>query len=383
MPGGPPDRVEILASGPRTGHTRSMEIRRYTKDEGDGITVESGFDPSAERRSSWSWIDVTVTGPDDVGSVTSIAEALQLDPLAVRDAVEDVDLPKLDDFGDSLLLVLHGLRGDRVETYEVDCFLTEKVLLTLHQGASPALHAFADQLVDAPQLADGGVDELLARMADVLNRRLLSVVHAFDDIADDMLVSAVAGEASLLPDLVAVRRDISTIRRSMQPQRDALTDAIASETRLVSDQARRRFSDARDVAERVLNGVESARSVLSETLEAYRGAEARMETQVTKVLTIYAAIVLPLTLLVGFFGMNVPDLPLSDSRNGWWILAVVCVAIASASLGIFVSLGWIKRPTGRGAGRTLGDGLVEAVRTPAQIAGALYEVVLTPLRRGR
>ncbi len=360
-----------------------MQVSRYTKQPSGDVVLDPDGRIHPASDGLWTWIDISFSHAEDVSELLGAAEWLELDPVAVRDAVEDRDLPKLDDFGTSLLLVLNGLKEEKVETYEVDCFLTERLLLTIHMGESPAITAFGAQLTASPQLSGGGTDELLARLADVFNRRLLSVVHAFDEIADDLLVDAVAGEPSLLPDLVAVRRDIAAIRRSMQPQLEAISDAIASDSDLITDAGRRRFSDARDVALRAIIGLDSARSVMSETLEAYRGAEARQETQVTKVLTIYAAIMLPLTLLVGFFGMNVPDLPLSDTDNGWWILLVVCAVIAAASLGVFVSLGWIKRPSGRGAGRTLGRGLVEAARTPVQVAGALYEVVLTPLRRKR
>ena len=68
---------------------------------------------------------------------------------------------------------------------------------------------------------------------------------------------------------------------------------------LVSDAGRRRFSDVFDVASRLAAGLDEARSALAETLDAYRGAEARQATEVTKVLTVYAAIMLPLSLIAG------------------------------------------------------------------------------------
>lgn len=366
--------------GVGTHHTWHVRIDRYAKTP-DGVTLDHLPDRAAA--AEWTWVDVAFERGEDPGVLVEIAARWNLDPMALRDAIDDVDLPKLDDFGESLELVLHGLRDDRVGTYEIDCFLSAGLLVTVHEGVSNALSMFGEQLLVAENLSSGGVDELLARLADIVNRRMLSVVHAFDDVADDLLEAAVAGKPTLLPDLVAVRRDVSVIRRSMQPQVDALADAVASDSPLVTEAGRRRFSDAGDVAARALHGLESARGVLSETLDAYRGAEARLETQVSKVLTIYAAIMLPLTLIVGFFGMNVPNLPWAESESGWWIIIVLCVAIASASLGVFVSLGWINRPSGRGAGRAIGHGLIEAARTPAQVAGALYEVVLTPLRRRR
>ena len=111
-----------------------------------------------------------------------------------------------------------------------------------------------------------------------------------------------------------------------------------------------------------------------------RGAEARQATEVTKVLTVYAAIMLPLTLIVGFFGMNFVNLPWLERDWGWVAAVSTMAAIALVSLGVFVSLGWIRRPTGRRAGQTLGRGLLEATRTPVQLVGAVVEMSTMPLR---
>ena len=75
--------------------------------------------------------------------------------------------------------------------------------------------------------------------------------------------------------------------------------------------------------------LDAARSALAEILDAYRGAEARQATDVTKVLTIYAAIMLPLSLVAGFFGMNFANLPGIGSDWGW---VVVTGAMVTAQL---------------------------------------------------
>ena len=109
-------------------------------------------------------------------------------------------------------------------------------------------------------------------------------------------------------------------------------------------------------------------------------AEARQATEVTKVLTIYAAIMLPLSLIAGFFGMNVVDLPGEDSRWAWVIILGSMGVITALSLAMFVALDWIGPLSGRQAGRVLGRGLIEVSKTPVQLVGALYEVSTTPLR---
>ena len=117
-----------------------------------------------------------------------------------------------------------------------------------------------------------------------------------------------------------------------------------STSELISESGRRRFSDVFDTAQRAAAGVESSRAALAEALDAYRGAEARQATEVTKILTVFMALV------------------------------------AIVSLGVFVALGWIHRPSGRSAGALLGRGLAEAARTPAQLVGAVFEISTKPLR---
>ena len=93
--------------------------------------VASGDHPE----SGWRWIDIEA-GAGDVEELVGFVEDLGLDTLAVRDAIEDLDLPKADDFGSSMLVILHALGDERVETYEIDCFLTARHLVTIRRRRS-------------------------------------------------------------------------------------------------------------------------------------------------------------------------------------------------------------------------------------------------------
>ncbi len=329
--------------------------------------------------SDWVWIDITA-GPDDIDELADLAEQLGLDALAVRDTVEDIDLPKVDDFGSFLLVVLHALDDERVETYELDCFLSERRLITIHDQRSPSIDALWDGVLRRPELASGGPDEALARLADVATRRLVCVLDVFDDRNEELIELALKADADFLLEITAVRADLAALRRAVHPQREALDILRHSTSPLVSDAGHRRFSDVFDTASRASQGVDGARAALAETLDAYRGAEARQATEVTKVLTVYAATMLPLSLVAGFFGMNFVDLPLIHREAGWMIVTGFMALVAVLSLGVFVSLGWTRRPSGRTAGALLGHGLVEAARAPAQLVGAVFEISTMPMR---
>lgn len=358
---------------------RCMQIRTI---QADGVGSAAVIDrpPDGVVDTGWVWVDVVVQGDDDVAPVVELLARIDADALSVRDAVEEYDLPKVDDFGHHLVVVLHGLREDRIATYEVDCFVNDRFLVTVRRTDSAAIDAMWEQVLISRALATGGVDELLARVADVLTRRLMGVLEAFDRTSDALIAKALDADERLLGELLAVRADLNTVRRVVNPQREALDVLRTTTSTLMTKNGQRRFSDVFDVAKRTAEGLDAARSTLAEILDAYRGAEARDATDVTMVLTIYAAIMLPLSVVAGFFGMNFANLPLSSDPRGWIIVTAAMVVIAAISLGIFVALGWIDRPSGRKAGKTLGRGLIEAARAPAQMVGAAYEISSMPLR---
>ena len=355
-----------------------VRVRAFHFVEGEPATA--AISPWQAPPSGWVWIDLEVQAADDIDELVSLAEQLGLDSLALRDAVEDFDIPKADDFGNSILAVLHALSDQRIETFEIDCFLTEQHLLTVHHQDSISIDALWEGVQRRAELASGGPDEMLARLADVVTRRLVSVLDVFDDRNEDLVQHALRADPDFLGEITAVRSDLAVLRRAVHPQREMLDVLRHSTSPLLSDSGRRRFSDVFDTASRASQGVDGARAALAETLDAYRGAEARQATEVTKVLTIYAAIMLPLSIVVGFFGMNFIDLPLLGSSAGWIIAAGLMALIAFVSLGVFVSLGWTRRPSGRGAGALLGHGLVEAARAPAQLVGAVFEISTMPMR---
>ena len=158
------------------------------------VAVEPPRTPPA---TGWVWIDVTA-GPDDLDELAVLAEELGLDALAVRDTVQDVDLPKVDDFGISVHVVLHALGKERIETFELGCFLSAGCLVTIRDQRSPSIDALWEGVRCRPELAGGGADEALARLADVATRRLVSVLDVFDDRNEELIELALRAAPGFL-----------------------------------------------------------------------------------------------------------------------------------------------------------------------------------------
>lgn len=332
-------------------------------------------------RSGWVWIDMEA---EDATELEIVAGLLGLDSMAISDAIEDEDHAKLDDFGDHLLLILHGLAeaddGD-ISTYELDCFLTETALVTVRSGPSRSVERLWAELQSSRELAHGGADQLLARLAAVLLRRWIAVVDTVEVALDELTERALEADQNVLREVTLLRGELGSIRRMARPQLQALGEVSRTQSSLVSEGGRRRFADARDAAVRVDQTLDSTRASLKDALDAYYGAQAQRATEVSRVLTIYAAILLPLSLVVGYYGMNTPALPGASDEKGWQWITALLVAIAVISLGVFVAVGWIRLPARR---RTSGvsQAIRAALRAPAHVGGALYKAAApTALRK--
>ena len=209
----------------------------------DGVVVAEDVGGGASPGVRWEWIDVLLGDQDDL--VTGdLSTALGLDSFAFRDAMHDFDLPKVDDLGSQIVIILHGLHPDRIAICSVSCFLSEKRLVTLRRQPSPSLDALHDALPDRSGEVVESAADLLAMMADTFGRRHLSILAAFEDRVEDLVESALAADSSVIAGVSAIRRDLAVIARSARPQRETLNQLRVSRSPLISNAAKRRLSDA-------------------------------------------------------------------------------------------------------------------------------------------
>ena len=336
----------------------------------DGVVVVEDVGDGALPGVRWEWIDVLVSDADDA-TAEDLSTSLGLDSLAFRDAMHDFDLPKVDDLGSQIVIVLHGLHPDRIAICSVSCFLSEKRLVTFRRQSSPSLDALHSALPGRSGEVVESAADLLAMMADTFGRRHLSILAAFEDRVEDLVDSALAADSEVIAQVTAIRKDLAVIARSARPQRETLDQLRVFRSPLISNAAKRRLSDAFDVSKRVVHEVEAARESLREILEGYRGAEAAKATDVTRVLTLFAALFLPITFITGFFGMNFPNLPFLSVARGWLLVTVLMLIITVLSIRVFISKGWMRRPMRLRP--TDVKGLNDAIRAPVQITDFTWQ----------
>ena len=309
------------------------------------------------------WLDIVGRDPTELDM---LGEQFGFDPAAIEDVLDIEQLPKFDNYGDHLFVVLHALTTDedRLDTHEVDCFLASNLLVTVRSEPIAGLEWLWRAVQAHPHMAEHGSDELFAQLAEVIGRRYIEVIIAVEARVDALADDALVADSTVLAEVQVLRREEATVRRVLRPQRLVIGALRSNVGGFFTGESTKLLTDAYDVHNLVVESLESTRGLLADTLDTYRGASAERQAQAATLLTVYAAILLPLTLITGWYGMNVDNLPGSGSPWGWVVVTVVMVAFAVVSWSVFAKAGMVGRPSIKP--RRLVSGLAEVARAPVR-----------------
>lgn len=310
------------------------------------------------------WLDVQTR---DEAEMDELGADLGFDPAAIEDVLDVEQLPKYETYQDHLFVVLHALipAGDRIDTHEVDCFIRPDLLVTVHSEPIVGVDWLWDAVQAHPHLAELGAAELFAQLSEVVGRRYLEVLDEFERRVDDLSDRALDADQQVLAEIQLLRREEATIRRALRPQRLVIAALRSNSQPILTTEAIRILTDAYDVHNLVVESLASARGLLTDTLDTYRGASAERQASATTLLTVYAAILLPLSLITGWYGMNMDNLPVAGSRWGWVVVTSVMMVVGALSWVAFVRAGMVRRPR-LGREHLIVRGLTVAAKAPVK-----------------
>jgi magnesium transporter len=255
------------------------------------------------------WVDFEASPPDVDAPI--MQNVFDFHPLAVDDALQESHVPKLDDWGDYLYIVLHSVVFDReddgghVDTLEVDVFLGFNYLVTHHDKRVAAIEKlWMGCIRDQHYLKDGG-DYLLYRLADEIVASFMPVVEELDveiDKDEDQIFNYPS--QNTLEHILLLKRSILHLRRIIGPQREVLNKLARDDYQVIDSKARVYFRDVYDHLVRLYDVTESLRDLVSGTLDIYLSVINNRMNDVMKTLTTITTLFMPISFIAGFFGMN-------------------------------------------------------------------------------
>ena len=288
------------------------------------------------------WLDL-----DDPPSpaLDELAVRFGFHELAIEDCRHGLQLAKIDYYdGYSFVIANSTHYTDKpceLNVREIDVFVGADYAVTVHDGPSLAI-AEIEKRISANVRKFNRPDQVLHAVIDVVVDRYLptldSIGETIDDVEDQLLLRPTA---ALLQTIFDLKRGLLQFRRAVASQRELLNVIIRDESALISHDMKIYFRDVYDHAVRALDLVETYRDLLTGSLDIYLTQMANRTNDIVKGLTILATIMLPLTLVTGFFGMNFEYIPLLKTPRGIWYITAGLVFITVSMLGYFKYKKWL------------------------------------------
>lgn len=347
------------AAGPHADNR--VMIRLYHFHAGRPAEADPAELPRWRAEPGWIWLDVVGA---DAATMSTICREFGADPIALNEVLSTTEYPKAYDYPDQTLVVLHGVADDdaMLRTVESDTFIGTGHLVVFRREDLPGYGWVRDQLFQPEHRAPDGPDDLFARFAETGASRFRVLVDAVEAHVEDLEERALGGDPAVIGEVHALLRDALKLRRVLVPQRDTIRRLATEEFVAIRDHARRRLRSALDQYEQAVDTLDTTRALLDTALDTYRAAVAERANEVMKVLTVFAAIVLPLSLVAGIYGMNFGRMPELDWSWGYFAALGVMAAIAVSLWAYFVRRGFIAGPQVARIPRVVGRGLAGMVR---------------------
>ncbi|MBK7580021.1 MAG: magnesium/cobalt transporter CorA [Myxococcales bacterium] len=294
-----------------------------------------------------TWVDVQGLG--DERRLRELGDLFALHPLALADVVNVPQRPKTDSYEGQQLFICGMLHLDEhgdLSTEQVSLFIGKGYLLTFQERAGDVFDSLRTRLRDnIGLLRASGADHLAYAIIDRVVDGYYPVLEAFADELEALEERVMQRpRPALLVRVHEVKRTLLLVRRAVWPLRDALSGLIRDPVPMVTDSARMYLRDTYDHCLQISEMAESYRELVSELTNTYMSVISNRTNDVMRLLTVVTTIFIPLTFIVGVYGMNFDNMPELRFKNGYFITLGAMAGMGALMLIYFRVRGWLGDP---------------------------------------
>ncbi|MDA0654325.1 MAG: zinc transporter ZntB [Proteobacteria bacterium] len=281
----------------------------------------------------------------DPASVDWLRRRSGLDSIVVEALLAEETRPRATAHGDGMLVILRGVNlnpgADPEDMISVRVWVEGARVISVRARRLLAAEDVGDRLEAGSGATDAA--DLVVDLATGLIDRMSPVLEHLDEAADEIEEKLVTGggERELRQSLVRLRRQAISLRRYLAPQREAMGRLQSGEFPLLTTIHRTRLREINDRVVRFLEDLDAMRERASVIQDELANRSAEQMNRTMYVLTLVAAIMLPLGFLTGLLGINVGGIPGTDNPYSFAIVCALLFAIAAAEAWVFRRLKWI------------------------------------------
>ena len=293
------------------------------------------------------WVDLERRSPD---AETLLREVVKLHPLTIEDIWAERSRPKIDDFDEYLYVIVHGIGAanhDKLQTVEIDVVIGPNWLIT-YDPAGLVSDDVGTELDHSARTMAKGIAWLAHALLDRVVDLYMPVIDQLDaeieQLENDVLDNAGTPRGrGVLAKILAFKRRLQELRRMGIHQREILLRLSRGELDEIPSDALPFYRDVYDHFLRISDISEGYRDLVTSALDAYLSVQSNRMNEIMKALTLISTVMLPLTFIVGLYGMNFKHMPELDWIWGYPTVLAFMAAVVTSILLWFRHRGWIGR----------------------------------------
>ena len=323
-------------------------IRRTRGRDSTALIAAPSAAPAELSAAGLTWIHLDAPSLEHA---QELAERFGWHPLDVEDVMSKRQRPKIDDYADEgyLFGVLHFPKYDRsiqrLNAAELDVFVGPDYLVTLPTvELLPITRLFRrceeDDLF-REQLFSKGSGRLLYEVLDDLFDYCFPILdkigHKLDSLEDDVFEGR---SEEVVRDISNAKQEIISYRKIIKPERSTLRLLERHVERFLPEELELYFDDVVDATERIWDILDNYKEVVEALESTNESVISHRQNDVLRILTVFSVILLPLTLITGFFGMNL-EFPGYDTAWAFWTVFGLMIGALAGILGFFRYKRWL------------------------------------------
>ncbi|MDR1971300.1 MAG: magnesium/cobalt transporter CorA [Treponema sp.] len=292
-----------------------------------------------------TWIDMD--GIDQGDEVNRLAEAFRIHPLTVEDILDTSHRPKAEEFDDYLFIVLKSpkIESDRegLDFEQISLVVTENTVLSFQEKPGDHFDGIRKRILNnAGRIRRMGSAYLawaiMDAVVDAYSVFLDSIGNGIEEFEERAMDDK---DRHIIPDIQKIKQDLIRMRRAVWPLRESVQAITRLDSELIGPELIPFFTDLHGNIIQAADSVETYRELIAGVIEVNLSAVSNRMNSVMKVLTIISTIFIPLTFIVGVYGMNFKYMPELDQPLAYPVTWAVMILIALGMLLFFKLRRWL------------------------------------------
>ncbi|WP_026564187.1 magnesium/cobalt transporter CorA [Bacillus sp. UNC41MFS5] len=268
-----------------------------------------------------------------------LSEFFHFHPLAIDDCLHFIQRPNMNYYDGVLFFILHSL-SKTIRCEEIDVFVGENYVVSFHKEKDEAIDMVKQKLFASKEMEKVGPLYVLHSIIDELVDCYFPILHQIEDKLNEYEEKE-ASSKKIIEEVYEIRRDLIRLRKTIIPMRDLLYRMINSKRIQDTKQIHHYFSDIYDHMLKLTDMISNNQDVTSDMRENYMSIQSNRMNSIMMTLTVITTIFMPLTFIVGVYGMNFDHMPELHWKYGYFFTLGVMAIIVTVMILWFYKKGWL------------------------------------------